>query len=92
MGNVSPVFLYDYPMELGSLARQRDDNPSVAERFELYIKGVELANGFSELTDADEQRIRFTNEIQAIKRSIGRDANMPERFLEELNYWELPPE
>lgn len=85
LGSVSPVFLYDYPVELGSLARKRTDNPAVAERFELYINGVELANGFSELTDADEQRTRFGHEIATIKASTGCDVIMPERFLEDLH-------
>ncbi len=84
LGTVSPVFLYDYPVELGSLARRRADNPAVAERFELYINGVELANGFSELTDTDEQRARFIDEIAAIKARSGRKVTMPERFLADL--------
>lgn len=84
LGNVSPVFLYDYPVKLGSLARKKAANPAVAERFELYIKGVELANGFSELTDADEQRQRFVHEIAIIKSNSERDAMMPDRFLADL--------
>lgn len=84
LGNGAPVFLYDYPVELGSLARKRRDNPAVVERFELYIHGVELANGFSELTDAEEQRARFVDEIATIKGSTGREAAMPERFLTDL--------
>lgn len=86
LGNVSPVFLHDYPVQLGSLARKKAANPAVAERFELYIKGVELANGFSELTDADEQRMRFVHEIATIKSNTDRDAPMPERFLADLEY------
>jgi lysyl-tRNA synthetase class 2 len=52
-------FLYDYPASQAALARVRPGDPPVAERFELYMAGVELANGFHELTDADEQRRRF---------------------------------
>jgi len=84
LGNGAPLFLYDYPVELGSLARKRRDTPAVVERFELYIHGVELANGFSELTDAEEQRNRFIDEIATIKESTGREAAMPERFLADL--------
>jgi len=84
LGFNSPVFLYDYPVELGSLARTGIDNPKVVERFELYIKGIELANGFSELTDVEEQRRRFLDEITTIKAQTGRKAIMPERFLEDL--------
>lgn len=53
------VFLIDYPVEAAALSRRKDDNPLVAERWELYIDGVELANAYSELTDAVEQRRRF---------------------------------
>jgi lysyl-tRNA synthetase class 2 len=84
LGIEKPVFLYDYPAALGSLARKKQEDPSVAERFEIYIAGVELANGFSELTDAYEQRQRFEQDIKHIK-SQGRPAGkMPEKFLESL--------
>lgn len=84
LGTVSPTFLYDYPLELGSLARKKAENPAVVERFELYINGVEIANGFSELTDATEQRARFVHEIDIQKASSGNDVLMPERFLADL--------
>jgi lysyl-tRNA synthetase class 2 len=84
LGVNRPVFLYDYPLQFGALARKNADNPAIAERFELYIKGVEIANGFSELTDTDEQRARFAHEIAFIKESTGRDVTMPERFLIDL--------
>ena len=83
LGRKRPVFLYDYPVQLGSLARRRRDHPQVAERFELYLAGVELANGFSELADPQEQRQRFAAEIKQIRAS-GRQAAMPERFLNDL--------
>ena len=65
LGLERPVFLYDYPAEHGSLARLKPRDPSVAERFELYIGGLELCNGFSELNDAVEQRRRFAAEQDA---------------------------
>lgn len=83
LGRERPVFLHDYPVALGSLARRRRDAPQVAERFELYIAGVELANGFSELVDAQEQRQRFAAEI-AMMRADGQAASMPELFLGDL--------
>lgn len=83
LGRERPVFLHDYPVALGSLARCRRDDPQVAERFELYIAGVELANGFSELVDAREQRQRFAAEIETMRAS-GRMATMPELFLDDL--------
>lgn len=83
LGRERPVFLYDYPIELGSLARRNSKNTQVAERFELYIAGVELANGFSELVDPQEQRHRFSLEIEKLQ-SMGKDAAMPEKFLADL--------
>lgn len=84
LGTVRPVFLCDYPAALGSLARLKPSDPRWAERVELYIDGVELANGFSELTDAGEQRRRFREEDSARKRA-GKDAYpAPERFLRDL--------
>lgn len=84
LGHEIPVFLYEYPVQLASLAKKSKTNPKVAERFELYIKGVELANGFSELTNAAEQRQRFEEEIDAIRQQDGRRVDMPERFLQDL--------
>lgn len=84
LGYGSPLFLYDYPTELASLAKKKEDDETVAERFELYIKGVEVANGFSELTDEVEQRQRFTSEIASIKADKTTEVNMPERFLRDL--------
>jgi lysyl-tRNA synthetase class 2 len=56
------VFLFDYPASQAALARIRSGDPPVAERFELFVDGIELANGFHELTDAAEQRRRFVDE------------------------------
>jgi lysyl-tRNA synthetase class 2 len=84
LGFDTPALLYDYPAERAALARLRSDDPAVAERFELYVGGIELANGFSELTDVTEQRFRFRMEEQ-FRRSTGR-IPYPEttRFFEEL--------
>ena len=57
-----PEFLFDYPASQAALARIRPGNPPVASRFEAYLNGIELANGFHELSDAQEQRRRFTGE------------------------------
>ena len=89
LGKDSPVFIHDYPASRGALARLKPDDPSVAERFELYIGGVELANAFTELTDPAEQRSRFLHERET-RLSMGKTIfPMPERFLEELAY--MPP-
>lgn len=63
LGQGRLTFLYDYPASQASLARVRGGTSPVAERFELYYEGVELANGFHELADADEQRRRFEREL-----------------------------
>ena len=65
------VFIYDYPASQAALARIRPEQPPVAERFELYLNGLELANGFHELTDAAEQQRRFEQDNrQRIKRGL----------------------
>lgn len=63
LGINAPTFVYDFPTTQAALARIRNDVPPVAERFEVYIKGVELANGFHELTNAEEQQARFENDL-----------------------------
>ncbi len=79
-----PTFLYDYPVELASLAKCSVEKPGVVERFELYINGVELANGFSELTDHEEQRLRFIEEITVMEKYGRSGVKIPERFLDDL--------
>jgi lysyl-tRNA synthetase class 2 len=89
LGLKKPTFICDYPAERGSLARLKEDDPSVAERFELYIGGLELANGFSELIDTEEQRRRF-NEENETRRLLAKPLySMPEKFLRELKH--MPP-
>jgi lysyl-tRNA synthetase class 2 len=84
LGNTIPVFLYDYPAAHGALARLKSHDSSLAERFELYISGLELCNGFSELTDAAEQRSRFEKEMH-LRQSLNKPLYpMPEGFLETL--------
>ena len=83
LGLSRPVFLCDYPSELASLARLSMTKPRVAERFELYIAGLEIANGFSELVDPAEQRKRFMKECE-IMRQKSLQVALPERFLDDL--------
>lgn len=89
LGIQRPIFLIDYPATCGALARLSPDAPDVAERFELYIGGLELCNGFSELTDPVEQRERFKDTLQ--KRSaVGKETcPLPEKFLNALK--DMPP-
>lgn len=63
-----PVFLYDYPVFLGALAKRKKKDPNFVERFELYIGGLEIANAFSELNDPEEQKKRFLAEQKLRKR------------------------
>jgi elongation factor P--(R)-beta-lysine ligase len=86
LGGGRPVFLYDYPVELGALARARDDNPLVAERFECYIAGIELVNAFSELIDVTEQRTRFEKEMR-VRAAAGKAVYpFPQKFIDCLEY------
>jgi lysyl-tRNA synthetase class 2 len=64
LGTATPSFVYDFPASQSALAQVRHDTPPVAERFELFWRGIELANGFHELADANEQRARFEADQQ----------------------------
>lgn len=79
-----PTVLMDYPVEMASLARVRNGNPPVAERAEVFIGGLELANAYSELTNPAEQEKRFREEIESMKREGKRDFAMPYRFLDAM--------
>ena len=84
------VFVVDYPSTQASLARKREDDPRFAERFELYVAGVELCNGFGELVDPVEQRARFLHD-QALRAARGKPVYpIDERFLDALARG-LPP-
>lgn len=89
LGMGRPTFLIEYPASMASLSRLKPGDVRVAERVELYAQGVELANGFSELIDAREQRRRLIDE-QALRRTLGRPVfPLDERFLAALPH--MPP-
>ncbi len=87
---VQPTFITEYPIELSPLARRKDSDPSLTDRFELYIAGRELANAFSELNDPLDQRQRF--EAQVARRAAGDEEAhyLDEDFLRALEY-AMPP-
>jgi lysyl-tRNA synthetase class 2 len=84
LGSGRPCFIYDYPASQAALARLKPGSPPVAARFELYLDGVELANGFHELVNAGEQRARFTHDL-SVRRARGQvEAPLDERLLAAL--------
>jgi lysyl-tRNA synthetase class 2 len=79
-----PTVLIDYPAAQASLARLKTGNPQVAERAEVFIGGLELANAYSELVDAKEQVKRFREAVEQIKKERGQVMPLPEKFLESM--------
>ena len=87
---IEPTFITEYPIEVSPLSRVNDNNPNIADRFEFFIMGKEIANGFSELNDPDDQRSRF--EKQVLLKDSGDDEAMylDEDYIEALEYG-MPP-
>jgi len=84
LGMSTPCILYDYPASMACLSRRKQDDPRFAERFELYMAGVELANAFGELTDPAEQRARFEADLAEKERLYGVRYPIDEEFLAAL--------
>ena len=89
LGRGRPTILCEYPISEAALARPDPRDPRVAERFELYACGVELANAFGELTDPDEQRRRFEADMAERRRLYGEAYPIDEDFLVALR--SMPP-
>ena len=86
---IKPVIIYDYPKSISPLAKSKDDEPRLTERFQFIIEGMEIANGFSELNDPLDQRERMEDQERRYRR--GEEAGrMDEEFLEALEYG-MPP-
>jgi len=86
LGLDTPCILYDYPIHMAALSRPKPGASHLAERFELYACGVELANAFSELTDAAEQQRRFAADMALKKRLYGYDYPVDEDFISALQH------
>lgn len=87
---INPTFIIDYPIEISPLARRSETNPNIAERFELFIAGREIANGFNELNDPIDQYERFAKQLQAKNAGDDEAHEMDEDYVQALGYG-LPP-
>jgi lysyl-tRNA synthetase class 2 len=87
---VQPTFIVDYPTEVSPLARASDRNPEITERFELYIAGREIANGFSELNDPDDQRSRFEQQARQKEAGDAEAMHFDADYIRALEYG-MPP-
>jgi lysyl-tRNA synthetase class 2 len=85
-----PTFVVDYPLDISPLAKARDGHPGVADRFELFVAGMEIANGFSELNDPLEQRRRFLDQLEERERGDLEAHQMDEDYVRALGHG-LPP-
>jgi lysyl-tRNA synthetase class 2 len=87
---IQPTFILDYPAEVSPLARRNDKNPNITERFELYIAGREIANGFSELNDPDDQAARFLEQVKQKDAGDAEAMHFDADYIRALEYG-LPP-
>lgn len=86
LGQPTPTILFDYPASMAPLSRKCANDPRYAERFEMYVCGLELCNAFGELTDAAEQRRRFESEMKAKQEIYGRQHPIDDDFIWALEY------
>ena len=87
---IDPTFVVDFPIEISPLARRSDENPEIAERFELFIAGREIANGFNELNDPLDQYERFKEQLKAKAKGDEEGMDMDYDYIRALQYG-MPP-
>jgi lysyl-tRNA synthetase class 2 len=87
---IQPTFITGYPAEVSPLSRRSDEQPDITERFELFIAGREIANGFSELNDPVDQKARFAQQVESRKAGDKAAHLMDEDYIEALEYG-MPP-
>jgi lysyl-tRNA synthetase, class II len=87
---IQPTIIYDYPREISPLSKTKIDDPETAERFELFIGGMEVANAYSELNDPEEQRQRFEEQLRERGRGDEEAHGMDEDYIRALSYG-MPP-
>ena len=87
---IQPTFIIDYPKSISPLSKASPENPNIAERFELFINGMEVANGFSELNDPHEQYERFKDQMKERETGDHEAMLMDEDYIRALAYG-MPP-
>jgi lysyl-tRNA synthetase class 2 len=89
-GVLDPVFVFGFPIDVSPLARRSNDNPMIADRFELFINEKEIANAFSELNDPEDQLERFNKQLELKSRGDDEANDMDEDYINALGYG-MPP-
>ena len=87
---INPAFIIDYPKEISPLSKSKESNPELTDRFELFIAGMELSNGFNELNDPVDQEERFQKQIVSCNAGDEEACMMDEDYIRALEYG-LPP-
>jgi lysyl-tRNA synthetase class 2 len=87
---IQPTFITDFPKAISPLSKASPSDPSIAERFEYFVGGLESGNGFSELNDPEEQKLRFLDQVQQRERGDEEAMVMDEDYIRALSYG-MPP-